>query len=522
MKRYDIIFSLKTTNVAPNEGLVVLLCDLIKGLHGLGVQTRIFTSVRHDASLRQCFIDNKVANSAYEIRAFAVSPAVTAFFGERAQKRKREIREKKRLHRFLHGSRPIIRFIATLGVWQSIVLSLLILPLFVSMVFLILLLTPVLVALNSKNCRKVRLVKKRTKRRVRSWRDRLASSNLWIEMLDYAFEVEATRLIAQVNRHSDVRAVLISFLFVGRPLATLQAASIVVFPDIVTMRYPTRYKGQFTEKDYFRIAQSVACADRLICYSDHVATEHLRKHFSDHIGNKQVDVIPQGFFPIGAKTSSLYTNTIFFKNWFPEYCGFIPGYRMEDIVYVVYPSVDRAHKNMLVLLRAAEHLLRRKYTNIKIVTTSHCISQSTYEFIVEKRLFLDVLFTPSLDEGALNFLISEAALVVHPSLSEGGDVFNFSRAVSNGVPALLANIPVVREMFERYGVSSSVYGPWTFQPTDHLELAELISRSLQERRALYEAQVEVMKSLMSYDYAAMARRYLQVYEEAASQGPTHA
>ena len=191
-------------------------------------------------------------------------------------------------------------------------------------------------------------------------------------------------------------------------------------------------------------------------------------------------------------------------------------------MYVVYPSVDRAHKNMLVLLRAAEHLLRRKYTNIKIVTTSHCISQSTYEFIVEKRLFLDVLFTPSLDEGALNFLISEAALVVHPSLSEGGDVFNFSRAVSNGVPALLANIPVVREMFERYGVSSSVYGPWTFQPTDHLELAELISRSLQERRALYEAQVEVMKSLMSYDYAAMARRYLQVYEEAASQGPTHA
>ena len=271
--------------------------------------------------------------------------------------------------------------------------------------------------------------------------------------------------------------------------------------------------------DYTRLADSVRYASSLVCYSAHVANYQLKRFFADSIGNKPVHVIPQGFFSsLASAGEQNQGKSIEFKIFFPEYCEYIPNYDLSEIVYVVYPSVDRPHKNILTLLRAVEHLLRHHHQNIKVISTSHVVSRDTVEFVCHHKLFLDVLFTGSLDEERLTELIRRAALVVHPSLSEGGDVFNFSRAVANGVPALIADTAVVREMFERYGFSESVYGSWLFPPADYMHLSVLIRRSLQERAALYKAQAALLQSVSAYDYTAMARRYLDAYEQAAANG----
>ena len=249
---------------------------------------------------------------------------------------------------------------------------------------------------------------------------------------------------------------------------------------------------------------------RIIVSSSATVDRQLLKLFAEEARDKPVHVVPQGFFP-AATGPATTSGQIRFVNKFADWCAYIPDYRLDEISYVVYPSVDRPHKNTLTLLRAIELLLRQRQMNIKFVSTSYTQSPEVRAFIIGKRLFLDALYTPTLDAAALDSLIAHAQLVVHPSLAEGGDVFNFSRAVAAGVPALLADIPVTREMFDRWHVPEATYRPWLFDATDPEALADLIARSIADRAGIAARQREVHLQLAKYDYTAMASRYYEIY-----------
>jgi glycosyltransferase involved in cell wall biosynthesis len=103
--------------------------------------------------------------------------------------------------------------------------------------------------------------------------------------------------------------------------------------------------------------------------------------------------------------------------------------------------------------------------------------------------------------------------MVHPSLAEGGDIFNFSRAVSAGVPALMSDIPVVTEMFSRRGIDRSQYHSWLFKPTDTIGLADLMDHAISNPEIYTTKQAKILEDLSSYGFPQMAARYYQLYME---------
>lgn len=511
MRRFDALFFVKATKIQASEGLVVLLADLIKGLQENEIRTRIFISKRHKAELTAALRDNSVPEDNYDLLAYRVTPLVVSTYFDRKTKRFSFGKLRRLLLLVFSKSAEVLAtVIARLSLATAVLLFITLSPLFV------------VGTLFGIFAVALRLLARSLESAIRFGRRQLSGIAMlrWMRgkmrgflgrILDMAVDVEARRLARAVNRRSDVEAVFIPFAFIGELARALRHPKVLVFPDMVARKYPTRFLGQFSRTDRERMRVSVTSADAIVCYSRSVAEEQLRRYFPGESRGKTVIIIPQGFFKADRANEQSPRTRMQFKNHFGQYCDYIPDYRLNHINYVLYPSVDRPHKNMVTLIRAIEHLIRRRHLNIKLITTSHGISPDSADLIENKRLFLDCLFAPSLNEPDLKALVRHSRLVVHPSLAEGGDIFNFSRAVSLGVPALLADIPMAREMFDRYLVPESDYRQWLFEPKDYLRLAALIERSLAERNQLLQAQVAALMHLQRYDFAAMARRYYQVY-----------
>src|SRR5581483_4882075 len=87
-----------------------------------------------------------------------------------------------------------------------------------------------------------------------------------------------------------------------------------------------------------------------------------------------------------------------------------------------------------------------------------------------------------------------------------------------GVPVLMADIPMSREMFDRYDVPASTYRAWLFDPRDHRSLAEMIEHVLEHRQEIYQQQAKVVERLRSYDFTRMAQAYHDAYRRLAGGG----
>lgn len=353
-------------------------------------------------------------------------------------------------------------------------------------------------------------------------RDRLNTSGWWrgpsqalmARIVDAAFDLEAQRLGKRIQRNSEIASIFVPFSFIGKPLNVIRKPKVIVFPDAVHGVFPTRYYGHVNDQVTGRIRDSIDIADEIICYSKHVAVSQLLHFFGEQAADKPIQVIPQGFFHELAVPDCDDDRKLRFVNRFPEWCSYLPSYELREVPYIVYPSVDRPHKNFMTLLRAVELLIRRHHVNIKLVTTSHAVNPDCANFIVRNRLFMDILYAPELNQADLAFLIRNARLVVHASLAEGGDIFNFSRGVVSDVPVLMSDIPVVREMFERWNIPESTFASWLFPATDSEALALAIKKALVDRSALLEQQREAYKQLSKYDYKAMAAAYYDVVSNA--------
>jgi len=314
--------------------------------------------------------------------------------------------------------------------------------------------------------------------------------------------------------------------FEGGIVSKLSKPSLVVFPDAVTAIFPTRYLGASLSDQLKQIKEAIQHATALVCYSVYVETVQLRSYFGSELGSKRVHVIPQGYFP-GSSSSTQASGSKIAEslnaehkrvvNMFPNLLLAAPQARFGTFQYLLYPTIDRPHKNTVTLLRALKILVRERHMNLKVVLTTPALTIDVNNFIVAERLQYDVLCMPSVPARVLDLLFQGAALTVHPSLAEGGDIFNFSRAVSNDCPAIVSDATMCREMFTRGGIPTEVYADWMFDPVDSAGLASKISRSLAERPRLLQAQKEALGSLQVYDYDQMALRYLNAYQELLPQ-----
>ena len=532
-----------------SEGLNVLLCDTIKPLMGQGVTVSIHTTGRHATAVRHALEGNGVDVAKVKFciyRVESITLILLSFLG--SLRRKGQPSGKPgllgRLKRGLSyiGRVSVLRlanWLLDLTLWnlpfKLLVLLVLLGPFFllssiifgISSFFAIFGALGFLLALKLKT-KAIRIARAQTANKpdlrdaiIRSLESLRASKHAYTLRLQgraYAFEQE--RFARAVNRNKHVKRLFFFTAFEGSAIAKFKGATLAVFPDMVTALYPRRFVGAHNGPQLEEMRLTVSHANALVCYSDYVRDQQLLRIFSQEAKNRRIEVIPQGYFRVedvgntgklDAKRE-LNTHRQLIINCFPSLLLYPPAVDFTQFEFILYPTIDRPHKNSITLVRAFSKLLREHHRNVKLVLTSPAPSADVRDYILANRLQYDVLYMPSVPLKVLDLLFRAASLMVHPSLAEGGDIFNFSRAAAVGTPALLADVPVVREMFERVSLPRSLYGDWVFDPINPSSLAQRIDEVLMNPLSISAAQQATAKELSSYSFEKMANNYLNLYE----------
>jgi len=544
-EQFNIVYITRGSSSHPSEGLNVLLSDLIKPLADSGVQVFVHTTDRHEGSLTRALKANGVKEHAITVVRHRVGSILLGYLSRTTKERKGG-----RLQKLIKGVKNAARsFVTTLAdlsgwaadmTWGTFVFKAPI-ALVMSLVFLVAagifalfaaigvffgsaLLTIYLTAMRayqrvhgSTFWGKARL--KAIMLRLRKFR-----WNLVIDLVNNVYRREQLRLAAAINRKKSIPFLFVPWSFDGALVSKLRAKKVIVFPDAVTTLFPLRFPSDHILPTLNGMKESLSHADGVICYSEFVRDVQLSRFKESMNPEAAVRVIPQGYFQIPEQPipkhvahSRLNAERGRAKNLFPRLMGapVVPDF--SAFQYILYPTIDRPHKNTLVLAKALNILIRERYRNVKLVLTSPALTRDVESYIHDRRLHRDVIVMPSVPLHVLDTLCAGAAVMVHPSFAEGGDIFNFSRAVSQGSPALLANIPVVREMFERENIDVQTYGPWLFEPTDDISLADKIESLLDDSAPMKREQSAILARLGEYDFAAMAQRYHEFCKEIANE-----
>ena len=547
MNRFDLVFGGRASSYVPNEGLIVLLCDLMRNLAVLDTKVVVHTTDRHEPFLRKALAMNGIEPSAVELRAYAVGSA--GLNRSAGPQRKRE-RGRGPLVAFLgRGARAVASAARTLLLWNqdiglgnvfqralvvpltALALVLLVIPALAAAVIGFLLVAGLAVArrLPRVGRRVVPAHRYPAELRLLTTRLKAFASGIRRDVDDELYRREQIRLARALNRARGVDVFFLFSAFEGGLVRALKRPSVIVFPDAVPMHFPTRFSDAVSTETLRQMRMAVEHAAGIVCYSEFVRDRQLARLYPEAASRKPVAVIPQGYFPArsgdraarrAAATARLNAQRDRIANVFPELLRNRPVPQFGSFDFVLYPTIDRQHKNVLTLVRACARLLRAEHRNVKLVLTTPQAMPEAHEFIVRERLHYDVLFMPSVPGDVLDDLCAAATVVVHPSLAEGGDVFNFSRAVSNGTPALLADIPVVREMFERAGFDRPDFAQTLFDPFDDRALARRIATVLDDGAPLLAQQTRLLSRLSAYGYPEMAHRYLQFMRK-ISNGQAH-
>lgn len=528
-EQFNIVYMNRASSSHPSEGLNVLLSDLIKPLADRGVSVSVHTTDRHENSLRRALKANGVDEGSISIVRHRVGSILLGYLS-------RPVKEKKGSGRLMNMLKRTARraalSIVDLSGWAAdmtwgtflfkgpIALAMLLVFIVVAGVsgaiaMLGALIGGVLLAAYSVGKRAYRGVRRRSfkgKVKLKAFLRRVLKFR-WTLVNDI-YRREQLRLAAAINRNKTIPFLFVPWSFDGALVSKLRAKKIIVFPDAVVTLFPLRFPGEGLALTLAGMKESLSHADGIICYSEFVRDVQLSR-FRESMNNRAVvRVIPQGYFPIpeqpiprDAAHKRLNQQRGKAKNFFPQLMEepLVPDF--SEFQYILYPTIDRPHKNTMVLAKTLDILIREKYRNVKLVLTSPSLTSDVWRYLHEKRLHRDVIVLPSVPVEVLDDLCAGASAMVHPSLAEGGDIFNFSRAVSQGCPALLADIPVVREMFAREGIDEEAYGQWLFEPTDEISLANRLEKILDNPSSILSEQSATLRRLGEYDFAAMAQRY---------------
>lgn len=525
-----------------SEGLNVLLCDTIKPLMDQGVHVRIHTTRRHFKAIERALDGNAVDMSRLEIVAYRVQSITLVFFAALnrfAKKKKTPAKKQGLLSRLKQwtvrtGKASVYRlgnWFLDLTVWNFIfklVLSLVLLAVAIPVGIVAMLLLGILgffvgigLLVVKKIFRKFRTyMRNRPKLKAQfldflQWKKR----TFLLHMHNNAYAKEQMRFSQALNRNRKIKNLFFFTAFEGHVVANFKGSSLAVFPDMVMSLFPLRYEDAHNAYHQEAMRLTVAHANAIVCYSEFVRDQQLLRFFPKEAEDKRIEVIPQGYFPAteisaihkasAAKDLNAYRSYII--NPFPNLLLGPPTVDFTQFDFVLYPTIDRPHKNTLILVKAFAKLLREQYRNIKLVLTTPASSSDVKQYIVKNRLQYDVIYMPSVPIKVLDSLFEAATLMVHPSLAEGGDIFNFSRAVATGTPALLSDIPVVREMFDRGEVAREQYADWVFDPTDTADLFERMDKVLSRSESVVDEQKRVFDNLSRYGFGEMASRYFDLY-----------
>jgi len=486
MTPFSIVFTSRVTRPQTSEGFSVLMSDLINGLINLNIPVQIFTTGRHYDGLINILQKNNV--DVDKIKILSLLPDFINI---------PQLVPSKKAPRFQHLRQRLPK------------------PLNLAVSSFYWLLNEAYIKFKRyiihhfpDSAHKILTIKGNLI---------LCKSLSEFEKSEQNYQEECQKLAEQLLLNKEADRLFFINAFESDLIANLKEKKIIItFPDLVVSLFPSLYPlTPFNKALNECITKSIQISQGIVCYSEFVRDSQLMKLFSIQNTKPKIAVIPSGFYTVPNDSKAVVTLqkpdfNQYVKNYFPE-LGPLPKIQFGEFHYILYPTVDRPHKNTRILILAIQELIRKRYLQIKLLLTGDGPIQANAEFIRAHKLHYDIFYLPELPLDVFNHLINQASLVIHPSLAEGGDIFNFSRAVSNNCPALLSDITVAHEMFERHGIPYNQYKDWLFDPFNWENLADLIEKNLAQREALLTVQKKIFNKISGYDFINMAKKYYEFY-----------
>jgi glycosyltransferase involved in cell wall biosynthesis len=178
--------------------------------------------------------------------------------------------------------------------------------------------------------------------------------------------------------------------------------------------------------------------------------------------------------------------------------------------FLFYPAALRAHKNHSMLVRALA-LLHRDYGDSSlhlVFTGEEKESPELRHLIHEETLSGYVHVLGIIPREDIHAFYRHALLVPLPSLHEGYGL-PLLEALQSGCPVICADIPAFRELLTDQ--TSAV--PF-FNPHNPDAIARTIRDTLVQRDRIQTRQREVYQQITRRDWSAVARDFMQLFEEA--------
>lgn len=345
----------------------------------------------------------------------------------------------------------------------------------------------------------------------------------WIfRLFDEMQKVEAVRMQQIIDRRCDVRAWYTPTAF-WPSFNNIKAPRLMCVPDIVLNDFPVGFSmvgGNRTVTVYEVIERAIKTAGNYVTYSNTTKWGTLVDRYG--IPEDAVKVIPHApndlhrwvkidGLPNSDVASRKYCHTLMRgalkRSTNREYTR---NFKNEEFEFLFYASQFRPSKNVLTLLRAYTHLLRKRYLGVKLLLTGHPDAlPEIRQYIDEHRLENDVIFLHGLKIEELAAIYKLAMLAVNPSLSEGGCPFTFTEALSVGTPVVMARIPVTEEVIQDPDVQDATF----FDPYDWEDCASRIEWAIKNRAELLSLQLKTYAELCERSWTDVVREHLQVLDE---------
>jgi glycosyltransferase involved in cell wall biosynthesis len=535
LRHYGIYLAYPPTVDMRDQGLGRYLAAFIKGAaEDSGLRfTLVCPSWSHDA-LEQLFSSEGLARGVVQVVAPQGKPYALRLY-EAWKTRRERVRRKGLWHCLVKWlvaaasrllSRLERRVVEVHGVPSLLVLLTELLPL----TLLLLLILPVSIPIFLFQRFLTRLLRKFSNR-LAGWHKvhgRLSallampkSDSLVIRLFAHMQKLEAARMQHLISTLSEVSAWYCPTAF-WPSFNEINTPRLMCVPDVVLQDFSVGFSGVGGDRflDVFEMQQqAIRSADQFVTYSAAVKWDTLVDRYG--IAANKISVIhhaPNDLgrwvavkgFHVEEATSRHYCQTLLRaamqRSNNPAYAsGFLNG----DVKFLFYASQFRPNKNVITLLRAYEHLLRKRYLGHKLVLTGRSHNVPEIErFIVDHNLENDVLCLPGLSVPELAACYKLADLAVNPSLSEGGCPFTFTEALSVGTPVVMARIEVSEEVLFEPEVQEVCF----FDPYDWEDVAERIEWALSNRAHLLKIETAVYQRLKQRTWKDVAQEHIAILD----------
>jgi glycosyltransferase involved in cell wall biosynthesis len=339
-------------------------------------------------------------------------------------------------------------------------------------------------------------------------------------------KVESKLLLTMINKRKDISAWYSPTAF-WPEFNKINAPKLCCVPDVVLHQFPIDYAlAEDRRKALKGVQRTIQKGQYFVTYSQDVKENTLLRRYS--INPNKVFVIPHGANQLdrligrGNFSDNQEETQTFCYIHFSEAllsCQAKLGDEIQvkhhpSMKYIFYASQARPHKNILSLLKAYAHLLRRRYMAHKLILTGNPFSiPEIFKFIIENRLQDDVLWLHGVSSQQLAVLYKLADLAVNPSLSEGGCPFTFTEALSVDTPVIMARINVSEEILTDPELQQATF----FDPYDYKDMANKIEWALQNKEDLLAIQKPFYTELVKRSWGDVVDDYVKVLDKISEQ-----